>query len=139
VRRRARAFLARWSAAFPGDPATGILSETDDAEARFGEFANDEPCPALDPDTGACDLYAARPMTCRTFGPPVRSGPEGALGVCELCYHGASDKQIASCEMKPDPDNLEETLIADVEAATGVHGNTIVAFCLRPEEDDAKE
>ena len=32
------------------------------------------------------------------FGPPVRS--EGGLGVCELCYHGASDQQIAACEMR---------------------------------------
>ncbi len=42
-------------------------------------------------------------MTCRVFGPPVRS--EDGLGVCELCYHGASDEEIAACEMKPDPDD----------------------------------
>ena len=38
-------------------------------------------------------------MTCRVFGPPVRS--EDGLGVCELCFQGASDKEIAACEMKP--------------------------------------
>ena len=32
----------------------------------FADFGNDEPCPGLDPDTGGCDLYDARPMTCRT-------------------------------------------------------------------------
>ena len=69
-------------------------------------------------------------MTCRTFGPPVRSGPEEGLAVCELCYHGASDEQIAECEMVADPDNLEEKLIAEVEKKTGNRGNTIVAFCL---------
>ena len=69
-------------------------------------------------------------MTCRTFGPPVRSGEEGGLAVCELCYHGASDQQIAACEMVPDPDNLEARLIAEVEKKTGKSGNTIVAFCL---------
>ncbi len=132
VRERARDFLARFASEFPGNPETGILAEDADAEDRFAGFANDEPCPALDPTTGMCDLYAARPMTCRTFGPPVRSGPEGALGVCELCYHGASDKQIAACEMRPDPENLEEALIKEVEKTTGVHGNTIVAFCLLP-------
>jgi Fe-S-cluster containining protein len=115
---------------FPGDPKTGILREDEEAQAAFAEFANDEPCPALDPATGACDLYNARPMTCRTFGPPVRSGPEEGLAVCELCYHGASDEQIAGCEMQPDPDNLEERLIADAEKHTGKHGNTIVAWCL---------
>jgi Fe-S-cluster containining protein len=130
VRKRAQQAVKRLSPDFPGDAKTGILSEDENAEDRFADFANDEPCPALDPATGACDLYSSRPMTCRTFGPPVRSGPEGALGVCELCYHGATDKQIAGCEMVPDPDNLEERLIAEVEKKTGVRGNTIVAFCL---------
>jgi Fe-S-cluster containining protein len=130
VRERARKFVARFSDGFPGDPLTGILAENVEAEARFVDFANDEPCPALDPATGMCDLYATRPMTCRTFGPPVRSGPDGALGVCELCYHGASDEEIATCEMTPDPDNLEEALVKEVEEVVGVGGNTIVAFCL---------
>ena len=130
VRKRVRKAVKRLSPAFPGDPKTGILREDEDAEAAFDEFANDEPCPALDPETGGCDLYDARPMTCRTFGPPVRSGEEGGLAVCELCYHGANDEQIAECEMVPDPDNLEEELIAEAEKQTGKRGNTIVAFCL---------
>ena len=131
VRDRARDSAARLAPNFPGDPATGILAEDAEAEARFADFANDEPCPALDPATGVCDLYSARPMTCRTFGPPVRSGPAGGLGVCELCYHGASDEQIAACEMKPDPGNVEQGLLEEIERKTGTRGNTIVAFCLR--------
>jgi Fe-S-cluster containining protein len=131
IRDRAHDSVVRLAPKFPGNPATGILAEDEEAEARFADFADDEPCPALDPATGMCDLYAARPMTCRTFGPPVRSGEEGALGVCELCYHGASDEQIAECEMKPDSENLEEPLIQHVENSTGIRGNTIVAFCLR--------
>ena len=130
VKQRARQAVRRLSADFPGDPKSGILREDEDAEAAFANFADDEPCPALDPETGACDLYNARPMTCRTFGPPVRSGPEGGLAVCELCYHGASDEQIAECEMVPDPDNLEERLIAEAEKQTGKRGSTIVAWCL---------
>jgi len=129
VRERARQAVRRLLPGFPGDPETGILAEGEDEEASFEDFANDEPCPALAAD-GSCDLYSARPMTCRTFGPPVRSGSEEALGVCELCYHGASDQQIAACEMVPDPDDLEMKLIAQVEKKTGKHGNTIVAFCL---------
>src|SRR5262249_14735595 len=130
VRERARESVARLMPDCPGDPKTGILADDDEGEVRFAGFADDEPCPALDPRTGLCDLYAARPMTCRTFGPPVRSGPEGALGVCELCYHGASDEQIAACEMVPDPDNLEEKLVREVERNTGKRGSTIVAWCL---------
>jgi Fe-S-cluster containining protein len=131
VRDRARDSVARLAPKFPGNPNTGILAEDEEAEARFADFADDEPCPALDPATGMCDLYSARPMTCRTFGPPVRSGEEGALGVCELCYQGARDEEIAACEMMPDPDNLEEPLIKQMEESTGMRGNTIVAFCLR--------
>jgi Fe-S-cluster containining protein len=130
VRNRARDSVARISAAFPGNAETGILAEDAASEQHFAAFADDEPCPALDPVTGLCDLYAARPMTCRIFGPPVRSGPEGALGVCELCYHGATDQQIAACEMKPDPENLERTLLERLGESTGAGGSTIVAFCL---------
>jgi len=129
VRERTRESVARLRPNFPGDPATGFLFNDADSEAAFAEFADDEVCPALDPQTGTCDLYAWRPMTCRTFGPPVRSGPEQGLAVCELCYHGASDEQIAACEMVPDPDGLEEKLLRQMAEK----GNTIVAFCLKDE------
>lgn len=130
IRERARKSVARIAADFPGDPKTGILAEGQDSEDRFLDFANDEPCPVLDPETGACELYAFRPLTCRVFGPPVRSGPEGGLGICELCFQGASPEEIAACEMEVDPDNLEEKLLEEFEKTTGVHGKTTVAFCL---------
>lgn len=136
VRKRARSSVARLKADFPGDPATGILAEDEAALERFTKFADEEPCPALDPKTGTCDLYSSRPMTCRTFGPPVRSGPEGGLGICELCYHGASNEQIAGCEMVSDPDDLEPGLIQKAEQASGIRGNTVVAFCLANEHSD---
>jgi Fe-S-cluster containining protein len=127
IRERAQASIQRLSAEFPGNAKTGVLDEGPEAEERFAEFANDEPCPVLDPETGLCDLYEARPMTCRTFGPPVRS--DGGLGVCELCFHSASDEQIAACEMIPDPGDLESRLLQKLEATTrGPRGRTIVAF-----------
>ncbi len=73
------------------------------AEFRDGD---DEPCPVLDPATKTCELYEARPLTCRLFGPPVR-GAEGVLGVCELCFDGASEAEIASCEAELDAAVLE--------------------------------
>jgi len=128
VRQRARDAVSRLSKDFPGDPNTGLLHEGEEAERRFAEFANDEPCPALDPETGLCELYEARPMTCRVFGPPVRS--EDGIGVCELCFQGATDEEIAACEMNADPEDLESTLVEELEKATGARGQTIVAFCL---------
>jgi len=128
LRQRARESVARLSPEFPGNPATGVLAEGDEAARRFAGFANDEPCPALDQVTGNCELYESRPMTCRVFGPPVQS--EDGLCVCELCFHGASHEEIAACEMKPDPDDLESRLLEELEKDTGKRGNTIIAFCL---------
>ncbi|HLX82917.1 MAG TPA: YkgJ family cysteine cluster protein [Terriglobales bacterium] len=129
IHTRVRESIRRLSPNFPGNAKTGVLDEGPEAEERFADFANDEVCPVLDPQTGLCDLYAARPMTCRTFGPPVRS--EDGLGVCELCFHGATDEQIAACEMIPDPDDLESKLLAKAEKSTGRVGRTIVSFSLR--------
>jgi len=130
-RTRARALdsVKRLSASFPGDAQTGVLDDGPEAEERFARFGNDEVCPVLDPETGLCELYDARPMTCRTFGPPVRA--EGGLGVCELCFHGATDEQIAGCEMVVDPEDLEAKLLAKIEKTRGPRGRTILAFCLK--------
>jgi Fe-S-cluster containining protein len=128
VRQRAREAVTRLAPQFPGDSGTGILQEGDDAAERFQAFANDEPCPVLDPATGSCDLYDSRPMTCRVFGPPVRS--EDGLGTCELCFQGATQEEISDCEMTPDPDDLESVLVEELERSGGVRGNTIIAFAL---------
>jgi Fe-S-cluster containining protein len=71
------------------------------------EEADETPCPALDPQTQTCELYESRPLTCRLFGPPVR-GASGAIGVCELCFHGASEEQISTCAVEIDPILLED-------------------------------
>jgi Fe-S-cluster containining protein len=129
IRARARDSIQRLSAEFPGNAKTGLLDEGPEAEERFAEFANDEVCPVLDRETGLCDLYDARPMPCRTFGPPVRT--DGGLGVCELCFHGASDEQIAACEMVVDSDDVESKLLGQLEKTKGARGRTIVAFCVK--------
>lgn len=130
IRERARQFLAEYGAEFPGSLETGILGDSEEEQDRFEDYANEVPCPVLDPTTGLCELYDSRPMTCRIFGPPVRSGEEGSLGVCELCFQGASENEIAACEMQVDPEHLEDDLVAQVEQETGKSGATIIALCL---------
>jgi Fe-S-cluster containining protein len=127
--RRLRLGLADLAARDP-ERAAAVHERARDAVVRHGgTFGDDEPCPALDPETRLCDLYSARPITCRTFGPPVRCGPD-AIGVCELCFQGASEAEIAACEVEADPDGHEARLQKELESATGVTGDTIVAFVL---------
>jgi Fe-S-cluster containining protein len=131
IERRASAWLAEHGADFPGDRITGILGSSAEEHARFEEFANDAACPALDTESGRCDVYAWRPMTCRVFGPPVRAeGEDGAqgLGHCELCFAGATPQQVTACEM-PVPHDLEAELLN----AMGADFATVVAFALMHE------
>jgi Fe-S-cluster containining protein len=101
--------------------------------AQLTNFSDDDPCPALDPKTGTCDLYASRPITCRCFGPPAHCD-SGAIGVCELCFDGASDDEIAACQIDFDPEGLEPVLIDELERATGVRGMTTVALTLASDD-----
>jgi len=142
IERRAHVWLVEYGSDFPGDSETGVLGTSDSDQASFDDFADDAACPALDPASGRCDVYAWRPMTCRVFGPPVRSvsdsGAEG-LGHCELCFIGASPELVAACEM-PVPHELEAELLEEIGSETsspikstfGSAAETVVAFALLP-------
>jgi Fe-S-cluster containining protein len=119
---RLRAGLARL-AERDGGRAAAVRKR---AAAHKGE--EDEACPALDPATGTCDLYDARPVTCRLFGPAML-GEEGAVGACELCYVGASDEEIAGCAVEVDDEGLECRLVAELESL-GITGATTVVAAL---------
>lgn len=126
---RAAAWIAEFGSNFPGDVKTGMLGESDEERAGFEKFADDAACPALDPASGRCDVYEWRPLTCRVFGPPVRSeAPDGGgsgLGHCELCFEGATSDEIARCEMQV-PREFEQKLAEELPAK----GETVVAFAL---------
>ena len=135
IEQRAYAWLGQYGGEFPGDTHTGVLGTSDADRARFDDFADNAACPALDLDTGRCDVYQWHPMTCRVFGPPIRAtgndGSEG-LGHCELCFIGATPAEVAACEM-PVPLELEATLLDEMGRngdKTGTKGETIVAFAL---------
>jgi Fe-S-cluster containining protein len=114
VRERAGAAAVRLRRDYPGDTVARILA--------VDEAGEDEPCPALDPETRTCDLYAARPITCRTFGPPIRFHGD-SLAVCELCFDGATPEEVEACEVEIDVEDLEPEDSSDSE-------ETIVAFAL---------
>jgi len=127
VEQRAQLWIAAHGSEFPGSLQTGLLGDSEGERERFEEFANEAACPALDPATGRCDLYAARPLTCRVFGPPVRmeQDEDSGLGCCELCFVGASEEEIAACEMEV-PHDLEASILNTMNA----EGETVVAFAL---------
>ena len=78
----------------------------------------------LDPRTGRCELYDHRPLTCRTFGPPVRIG-ETDLPPCRLCFQGAPEETVEACRVEPDPHGLEDRLIARLSGE-----ETLIAFAV---------
>lgn len=129
ITQRAQDWIATYGADFPGDVSTGRLGDSEEDREKFEDFAPDAPCPVLDPQTGHCQLYAARPMTCRLFGPPVwQQAPDGqsGLGCCELCFTQAMPDEMAACAMEV-PHDLESQILNTLPE----HYETIIAFALR--------
>jgi Fe-S-cluster containining protein len=129
IRQRARRTIERMAAGFPGDPITGVLACDEASEERFEGFADEEVCPALDPETSLCDLYSARPLTCRMFGPAMR-GPESDVAICELCFDGAREEEISDTAVVLDTEDLEAELEREAEKVSGLRGRTLVAYAL---------
>jgi Fe-S-cluster containining protein len=132
-RARRAVALFRRDERFPGDATRGILADGDRAaEARLDELCERHaslPCPALDPATGACDLYAFRPISCRTFGPPVSLDGE-KLPPCRLCFNGSSPEEVEGCRVEIRLAQIEAPLVRAAEDAAGLPGETLVAFAL---------
>lgn len=130
VEKRAGAAVRVMRRTFPGDPSSGRLNEDETARERFFDRHGSLPCPALDPATGGCALYEARPLTCRTFGPPVRIGRED-LPPCRLCFAGASARLLARCRVEVDSEGLEDRLLRRLQkAGLPAVPETTVAFAL---------
>jgi Fe-S-cluster containining protein len=118
VRARAGEAAARLRRLYPVDTANRALGEAAD---------DDEPCPVLDRESGTCDLYEWRPLTCRTFGPAIRTG--GAVGTCELCFPGATAEEIAACAVEFDVDSTEAPFLEQL-AGEQIPCPTLVALAL---------
>jgi Fe-S-cluster containining protein len=130
IHKRVAQSLIRLDPWFPGDRTTGILNQDHEAAILFEEFANDEPCPVLDPEHGTCDLYESRPILCRTFGPPMRT-EENNLATCELCFIHATTDEIAACELDPTIPAQEEASNQAFNHTHNLHGETLIAYALR--------
>lgn len=115
---RAERLLPVLRPGFPSDPDSEVADEYFSRHAGL-------PCPVLDPETGRCELYEHRPLSCRTFGPPVRIG-EADLPPCRLCFVGASQEEIDACRVEPDPHGVEDRLVDRFDA----RDETLIAFAV---------
>ncbi|HUD71380.1 MAG TPA: YkgJ family cysteine cluster protein [Dongiaceae bacterium] len=136
VLERARRAIEAWRATFPGDADRGRLSGNEAAEDAFFEAQSAVPCPALDPATQTCELYAHRPMACRTYGLPVSFGGQN-LPPCRLCFTRATPETIESCRVTPDKLGIEQAILQRLRRDGGEESETIVAYSL-VESDRAK-
>lgn len=82
----------------------------------------------LDPATGACGLYASRPIMCRVFGLPIRAN--GGIGVCELNFIGADQSEILAAWLDTSWNSLETALNGAAEAQSGSSGPTTIAWAI---------
>jgi Fe-S-cluster containining protein len=100
LRDRARSQWRSMGDTFPGAKETGDLDEDQDALERFCTEFETLPCPVLDPESGACLLYPYRPISCRTYGLPIRNGSE-ILPPCRLNFEGATLDEISAATIEP--------------------------------------
>jgi Fe-S-cluster containining protein len=129
IRRRASEAVAVLKDGFPGRFDTGRLVDDEQALDRFFERHGAMPCPALDPVSGRCELYEARPIACRTYGPPISFGGEAAAP-CRICFQGAGAEIVRRCRLTPDPEGLERAILARMGVAAGEEWETLIACAL---------
>lgn len=110
---------------FPGDKTTGAFAASDHAREAFCQAFAHVPCPLLEPSTGRCLLYEARPLSCRSFGLPCRWGKE-LSPPCQLNFRGASPEAVAAATVTWDPQDLEGAILAHL----GHPPDTVVAAAL---------
>lgn len=126
---RVREAVIRLSDGFPGDSRTGrpvaALDRLDPFLAKHRSLA----CPALDPENGRCELHDARPVVCRTFGPPLKFGDRKTPS-CRLCFSNAAEDVTESCRFEPDPAGLEGEILRTLGAYDDESWETLIAFAL---------
>lgn len=110
---------------FPGDRTTGILGPDERGREAFFARLDSTPCPALESASGACAIYPDRPLSCRSFGLPVRCGAVD-LPPCTLSFRDARPEEVAACMVEPDPGD-EEGALLELLRQRGVVGETTVA------------
>ena len=133
IRRRAREAVATLGEGFPGEMSTGRLSRDETLLGRFFDRHGSLACPALETGSGRCELYEWRPVSCRTYGPPLRFDDRSSPP-CDLCFRGASPATVEGCRIVPDRDGLEAAILASMGVSADEPWETLIAFALTAED-----
>lgn len=133
VRQRARAVVQQMWFDFPGDRDTGLLSDNEAAEQAFAEKYHEVACPALDLAQGTCDLYSARPISCRTYGPAVCIDGDD-LPPCYRCFVGARRRDLEAARVQIRIAARERAAFEALGVSHAPGGDTIVAFALTKDD-----
>ena len=127
VQQRAVATVSEQASWFP-PVRVGIFVDEADESSFYADFAG-VPCPALDPNSGSCTVYAWRPVVCRTYGPPITVSGK-AWPPCPLCFKRASPEEVEMARGQLDVDAIEGSLTQTAEHQAGRRGMTTVAFAI---------
>ncbi len=96
----AELMTSRASAIFEATKHPNLRECTPRQKEKFFARTEDLACPALD-ESGACLIYDSRPLVCRTFGLPIRTGERYMGEECELNFTAASqsEKEAAAWDL----------------------------------------
>jgi len=114
---------------YPGGASDGLLEESVAGEVLFHPRFQSLPCPALDLESGRCELYTHRPAACRTYGPAIRLDGED-LPHCPLNYTEAAAERIEEFRVDIDTRESGEAALAEFLEGGGQPGRTVIAFAL---------
>jgi Fe-S-cluster containining protein len=131
---RAVRAVERSAASFPGDAAAGILDPDRDPTAEDSWLAavRGIPCPALELPGGRCEVYGARPTTCRTYGLALAGDGEILLPACELNLPSAPPARTLEAALDAGRLTRVDQALAEIAASEGLPAGaeTTVAHAL---------
>lgn len=129
IEARAQAARQVLRSGFPGDAENGRLLDDEALVEPFLDRHAELPCPALDMASGRCQLYAHRPITCRSYGPPVCIGGENQPP-CHLCFEAVTAADLDAFRVELDDEGLEDTVLEALLREGAQDGRTLIAFAL---------
>jgi len=114
---------------FPGEAGSGRLIHDEERLDRFLKLHATMACPVLAPRSGRCELYEARPVACRTYGPPLRFGAIDSPP-CGLCFVGADSSAVDRCRIETRSDEVEAQVEELLDPTAGGRWETLIAFAV---------